>query len=772
MILEFRETGWTLAPGPGELYLRPAAPEDLHRLDRAGLALAKGVKGFVCGAGTVERIVVPVDPTLDDMVAALLVERELEGAPRPPAADFARYTATLRKGLRPTAKVPLAESPEGIFAHFRQEAGDPLSDPKRAAVLLAGWRRMAEVLWPALCRGADPHGEALFGEGTPFEAERQFLHHDEHLYEHDRQVGEPWLIRLPGGQEPVPGLLLRVPKSSLFKFWARTDPLAPGGKGFRFLAVWWDKEAPYEWIFSTNPLFREPIDSLARVLQEHEDKRRPRTTNEPSIMWYDGHAFAGTLVGSPKAGTVLKVDDVLGVVKSWGKVQPLKLSPTPLAGGGPALARPPEPNRLWPKLAVAAVVLLAIGGALAWYLRPVPADVAMAAAFKGIGSASQTLTLQDGSESQTEELVFEVKEDMAAKVWLSFPLITELPFQKEVQVTPPDGQAGQTLKVNWDADKEVFRSEPLFTRLRQGKNRLAVTFRQPTTTKKPIDVQVVWNPAQGMSLHVFTVGVSTYRHIQGELKFPAKDATAVAEAFRKQGNLLFDVKVHKPLTDNDATCANIQDEMGRFADEVRQDQSLKLAIVFFSGHGSVEEKDYFVFWPVDYKPDSPSTHLHFGGSIEASLKKMGCPVVLILDACHSGQAAQQVALISKGGLEETVGKFSRQKQGLMVLASSAADELSREALVWEHGALALALLEILNGHKLYPRKGEPLEPPYLGKGDGSVISLRLVEDYAHERVKELVKEVSRGGLDQTVVLKGHPSLDPRFIPIAVRSPRP
>ena len=309
-------------PPPGELQLRPADPGDLDRTDLTALALEKGLGGFVRGDGPVLRIVAPLDPTLDDMAAVLVLQEELGGKARPPAAAFARYVASLRKGIRPTDKVPLEESAEALFLHFRHRAGDPLSDEVRAARFLADWNRLAVGIREALARGADPHREALFGEESPFEEERHFLRKDRPRYERYRDAGERFLVRLPGEKGWVPALFLRRPlESSLFKFWARNDASAPGGAGFRFLAVWWGKGSPTECVFSTDPVDCRPIDSLATALQDAELRRNPQhPADDP---W--GVRFDNSMVVSPKKGTALSEAEVVTVLRQWGEVRSRRL---------------------------------------------------------------------------------------------------------------------------------------------------------------------------------------------------------------------------------------------------------------------------------------------------------------------------------------------------------------------------------------------------------------------------------------------------------------
>src|SRR5262249_45001104 len=156
----------------------------------------RGPAGFVRGDGPVGRIVLQQDPSFDDLLAALILEEQLAGRPVPENTPFAHYAAALAEGLRPSDRVPLEQSVEGVFAKLRVEAGDPLPDPQRAATFLDGWSRLAAVLRPAMAQGIDPHRQPLFAGRTEFQRDLQYLGKDHETYRDDRRRGQRWLVRL------------------------------------------------------------------------------------------------------------------------------------------------------------------------------------------------------------------------------------------------------------------------------------------------------------------------------------------------------------------------------------------------------------------------------------------------------------------------------------------------------------------------------------------------------------------------------------------------
>lgn len=338
-------------PAAGELVLRPrpALGETVCR-QLALLALEKGLDAFLRGDGPVRHIVVQADPTLDDMLAALIVERLAMGLPLPAGLRAcASYAANAREGLKAT-DLPLQDSLEGIYLAIRQQAGADLTDCATSVRFLEDWRRLAERIVKAAEAGQNPATTSLFGGDPEFARARAYLAKDREVYaQQDVPRGERWRVRLPEGPPEAAGLLLRQPRSVLWKYWAREDPAAPLGQGYLFLAVY---EQERHWRFSTNPVLRVPIGSLAALLQKEEAARdAARAAHDP---WYDGKRHAHTLVAAPHAGTLLAEEDVLKVVRRWARVQP------------------PEVKRLpWKKLAaVPAAALVFVAAVLAWNWLP------------------------------------------------------------------------------------------------------------------------------------------------------------------------------------------------------------------------------------------------------------------------------------------------------------------------------------------------------------------------------------------------------------------
>ncbi len=306
--------------------------------------LARGLEAF---RGEGRTIVIPADttrPTLDDMLAACFGRLLLNGRPLPPgAALFARYAGLVREGLS-LHEVPPDRSLAGVFLAVRNRGGlhgAKLDSPGLAEPFLEGWARLEATLLAAAERGADPFREAVC-DGPEFLRERIYLAGDREIFRADVTRGQVWQVRFPGETVPAPGLLLREPKSLLFKHWSRTPR-----RGFLFLAVRWE---PGYWVFSTDPLRRISLRGLAAALQAAERARdAARADADP---WFDGARFDHTLIAAPKAGSCLPEEEMLAVVRRW-----LRVEDTP---GLPPLLRTLLAS--WPFPAYRAPALIGRGG--------------------------------------------------------------------------------------------------------------------------------------------------------------------------------------------------------------------------------------------------------------------------------------------------------------------------------------------------------------------------------------------------------------------------
>jgi hypothetical protein len=158
-------------------------------------------------------------------------------------------------------------------------------------------------------------------------------------------------LRLPGqlgGTVAAEALLVRdvenpddPQRCAYFKDWARTDvEHCPNGKGFVALSVFLAEGARQvrRCILSVTPDSGATLEGLAALLDRAEaerrrevfgaddrvtdpatgESRRPRPGYANADPWYDGRAHGYTIVDAPRAGTLLKADEIESLFLHFG----------------------------------------------------------------------------------------------------------------------------------------------------------------------------------------------------------------------------------------------------------------------------------------------------------------------------------------------------------------------------------------------------------------------------------------------------------------------
>ncbi len=336
-------------PQESEIFLRPHLPEHAGRHDLANLVVEHGLEVLPRGLGEIQHVVVDAEPALDDMLAATLVRRLLQGQPLPPnCRGLARCTALVREGQRP-GNFPLEVSPQGIHLAIRAAVPGDLTPEDNAGRFSALWDRLGSALLEAAAKGVDPFTTSPVAQDPEFAAERTFLANDHTAYRQDLARGEEWQVSLPGGVEGT-ALLLRRPTTQLYQFWSRFAQDSAGGAHL-LLAVDWGHG---QWVFSTAPGQHVSLQSLVEVLQGAEAAHRGAAAAQNP--WFDGSAFGHTLIAAPHGGSALPEEALLRLVKKWTKARPLK---------------PPQ-THLRESVLVATLAVLLVGFLALWLGRSDP----------------------------------------------------------------------------------------------------------------------------------------------------------------------------------------------------------------------------------------------------------------------------------------------------------------------------------------------------------------------------------------------------------------
>jgi uncharacterized caspase-like protein len=251
-------------------------------------------------------------------------------------------------------------------------------------------------------------------------------------------------------------------------------------------------------------------------------------------------------------------------------------------------------------------------------------------------------------------------------------------------------------------------------------------------------------PADIHDLYVLSVGVSNYQKL-GDLPNSAKDADALAAAFKKlEGGLCPKVAV-KVLKDDQATRSEIiETGIKSWLLQQQTPTSHSLVIITFSGHGFIEGgSNRYHFAPQDYDRSNQGSTGIFLADLQRYLDKLPCTAVLVFDTCHSGAVNEDEEDDPDTSLK-TIQKFvkdSGSKKGLVVMAACARYQKANETDRWGHGALTIALLEGIEGTYHYHAKDLYQTP--LPKPNGTkTITLYDLDRYVTDRVEVLASEIS------------------------------
>ncbi|HUT76477.1 MAG TPA: adenylate/guanylate cyclase domain-containing protein [Polyangia bacterium] len=274
-------------------------------------------------------------PDLDCAASYYSACERLEGRPRTRLlAALSRYVGEIDQGYLPSPE-HFTGSLYGVFtAHREILAADTKQatgrDPSDRALLEAGLRVLDAAMFLAERGRGRPDFARIF-EARPgwFAEERRWLAEDRGRYLEDLQRAHTYEARVAGLDGPVTGLWLDDPESMLFKHWARTDPDAPGGRGYAFLAVDLCEAHPKgRFVISVDPGSGTSLEGLGAALERAETEKR-RTLGRPrperprrfptdnADPWYFGWGHDYTIVDAPNGGTVLTAAEIEAIHAGW-----------------------------------------------------------------------------------------------------------------------------------------------------------------------------------------------------------------------------------------------------------------------------------------------------------------------------------------------------------------------------------------------------------------------------------------------------------------------
>lgn len=221
------------------------------------------------------------------------------------------------------------------------------------------------------------------------------------------------------------------------------------------------------------------------------------------------------------------------------------------------------------------------------------------------------------------------------------------------------------------------------------------------------------------TLHAIIVGTSDYLGTSLDLNFPAKDATAFANSLELAAkNMLgtdrtnFKVLISGAPTDQRPSKQNIQKAFEELAAKAKPKDAL---VMYFAGHGANytgEDVDFYYITEAAANVTLKDPEIRKSIAISSSeltdwIKQIpALKQVMIFDACHSGQFAEDLMTQRDTRNASEVKALDRMKgrTGTYILSGSAADAVSYEASIYGQGLLTYALLFGMKGASLRDNK--------------------------------------------------------------------
>jgi hypothetical protein len=260
-------------------------------------------------------------PHLDEIWSLFLLVRKQRGEEIPAAWEaMCRYAGDVRQGLWPDRVSP-ERAVQAVYLAMAQH--HLLEAPPRREAFVEEALALAGRIGEKLAAGARLYDDDLVAGDPRLERYVALLSQDRRLYEEDLGRSLRYLAELPGSMSPtgaartLPLFAIERPVSTQFKLWARTDPAAPGGRGYALLLVAQDER---HIVLSADPASRAKVGLLAGALGAREKKAR----GGEDAPWYDGKDHGGTLVAAPREGTKLSFASVLECLEKELRLRPIR----------------------------------------------------------------------------------------------------------------------------------------------------------------------------------------------------------------------------------------------------------------------------------------------------------------------------------------------------------------------------------------------------------------------------------------------------------------
>ena len=293
----------------------------------------------------------------------------------------------------------------------------------------------------------------------------------------------------------------------------------------------------------------------------------------------------------------------------------------------------------------------------------------------------------------------------------------------DVNGVPVYGAAGIPLR---DRNVKTWQQE-IEIELSAGKNTIQISALNVAGTESIKEVLEIRcdGATKAAELYLVTIGVSNYRDQRYRLAYAEKDARDIATLFENKADRFG--KVHAArILDREATRDKIRDVKKLLMQSQVNDE----VVIFFAGHGLLDERQNYYFATADIDFENPSAVGLPYSDIENLLEGISArKKLLLMDTCHSGEVDQEEIetkainslsqsavtartfrgpqrpnknrLSSSSSRRLLEGLFAdlRRGTGAVVISAAGGAEFAIESREWRNGVFTYAVLDGLKSGK-------------------------------------------------------------------------
>ena len=306
--------------------------------------------------------------------------------------------------------------------------------------------------------------------------------------------------------------------------------------------------------------------------------------------------------------------------------------------------------------------------------------------------------------------------------------------RKSIPPSVPGGQLPREARQSWTVI------------LSPGEHMLSVVAESEASSgsSDPLIVTVESSQPTKPRLYILAVGVSAYPD-RLKLDFAAKDAEALVKRLEVKAAPLFEKVETRLVIDAKASQGGIYQGLNWLRSKARTMSDQDVVVLFYSGHGVVDDAGDFYFVPSDVNPENMFETAVNGNDLKNALAGMRARVLFLLDACHAGAVDRdRPGKLKRAITDDLVPDLRREEYGVITLCSSTGTEVSLENRELGQGNFTTALIEALDGLADMNKDGEVLTTELItyvtnrvieltGKAQHPVASLPSIKPFALTR---------------------------------------